>query len=83
VPAVPSWLASPSSSPPDITAAVTLDGRILGTTADSSKPTIYHLHLTNPFTERTIESVTLPNLGSTFTDACNTPTLHILAMTTS
>jgi hypothetical protein len=84
IPRITDWLqAPPSTYPTRVTLAATLPYRDVGTTPDRAHPaSIYHLHLTNSRPSAAIQSITLPNLGSTFT-GCTNPTLHILTMTTS
>jgi hypothetical protein len=83
IPSVPDWLQPPPAPTTGITLAATLPYHDVGTTPDTAHPaSIYHLSIPTQWSDRTAQSVTLPNLGSTFTNCAN-PTLHILAMTTS
>jgi hypothetical protein len=90
LPAVPDWTIGtpPPANTPGITLAATLPYRDVGTAQDTAHPVyLYHLRLPTQWSDGTpdsnVVSYTLPNLGSSFTEACNTPTLHVLAATTS
>ena len=86
---VPDWFDTPhlSSNPAGATldSMVTLDHSLQGTAVNSRTPTLYvmkfpvkDLYATDP-----IASVTLPRVGTDFTNTCNTPALHVLALSTS
>ncbi|MDQ2958526.1 MAG: hypothetical protein M3Y42_16395 [Actinomycetota bacterium] len=90
LPAVPDWTIGtpPPAGTPGITLAATLPYRDVGTGQDTAHPVyLYHLRLPTQWRDGTpnsnVVSYTLPNLGSSFTETCNTPTLHVLAAATS
>jgi hypothetical protein len=90
LPAVPDWSLGtpPPAGTPNITLAATLPYRDVGTGQDSAHPVyLYHLRLPTQWRDGTpdsnVVSYTLPNIGSSFTESCSTPTLHILAAATS
>jgi hypothetical protein len=72
---VPDWAFGPAAA-----AAVVLDHRDIGTSPDTAiKPRIYAVFLpTDP--TKTLRSVTLPNIGTSFLPASCPRALHVLAM---
>jgi hypothetical protein len=73
--AVPDWGVGPSTA-----AAAVLDHRLTGTAVDSAvKPRVYALFLPADPT-KTLQSVTLPILGTTFMPGSCSRALHILSM---
>jgi len=72
---VPDWAFGPAAA-----AAVALDHRDIGTSPDTAiKPRIYAVFLpTDP--TKTLKSVTLPNIGTSFLPASCPRALHVLAM---
>lgn len=83
VPSVPDWLnGTPPTGDPTITLAATLDHADAGTTPTTRQPNLYHLKIYTQLPQDHLHSITLPNLGSNFTDVCTTANLHILAITT-
>jgi len=86
LPSVPDWtVPPPPTGTPGITLAATTAYVDTNTAAKdtTTQAKIYHLSLPNLRPDVPIQSVTLPYLGSTFTNACTTPTLHIFAIATS
>lgn len=82
--AAPLANAGPSSDTGGRTLVATLSYRDVGTAADTShQVAIYHVQIPVDYTDDPVTSVTLPSTGADFTNACTTPTLHVLAMTTS
>jgi len=87
LPSVPDWINGPppSADTPEITLAATTSYIDTNTAAKDTthQGKLYHLSLPNTRPDTPIQSITLPYLGSTFTSACTTPTLHIFAIATS
>ncbi|GAA1955712.1 hypothetical protein GCM10009798_13690 [Nocardioides panacihumi] len=85
--AVPDWLNGTTPvGDTQVTLAVRLPYYDTGTTTSTAKqPALYHLRVpVKPgYEDKPIKSITLPSLGSNFTQACTTPTLHVFAITTS
>jgi len=74
-PRVSDWASGPTSS-----AAFVLPYRNLGTTKDTTvRPRIYAVFIpAKP--DKTLKSVTLPNIGTSFRTECIDPALHVLAV---
>jgi hypothetical protein len=92
LPAVGLWTGpaagpvAPNDNIGGVSPAATFDYIDLGGVKNTtSQATIYHVTFLVPALRAglALESVTLPDLGSTFTKTCDRPNLHVLALTTT
>ena len=83
LPTVPNWTDAAPANTSDRKLAVALPYMLVGTAKDSRSPKLYHLRIATQLSDDNVVSIVMPNVGSNFTNACNTPTLHVLAMSTS
>jgi hypothetical protein len=84
---VPDWKSGPTSvNDPQVTLAATFDHYNQGTTQHTDvQSKLYRLKVpVKPgYEAMPIRSVTLPSLGTNFTESCTTPGLHVFAVATS
>ncbi|MFD1052130.1 hypothetical protein ACFQ1S_44435, partial [Kibdelosporangium lantanae] len=84
---VPDWKSGPTTiTDPQVTLAATFDHYNQGTTQHNDVLSkLYRLKVpVKPgYENMPVKSITLPSLGTNFTESCTTPGLHVFAIQTS
>lgn len=88
LPTIPDWASGtvPPAGTPGITLAADTSYYDVGATPSGANQHRRLFHIQIPTDDQPtayITSITLPNIGSSFTDACSEPALHIFSITTS